>query len=214
MKEKLFLAKIKNSDDRDVVKYVEFKGFECNHYFSGLHIMGACTYGFEKEFRQVVEHDFDNLETILTQAELLKLFELNDKLKNLGYGIEIGSERYRVGMEIIKEYEDTIKVRLSSEDNQKLFEKVIKEEKNFMQQQYDLTEEEVNMIFDNYNGTYQDRAIVNCVYDNLDEFVEEEKIALGYADIPYFDDKAFGEDLLEDGYSLQLKSGKIVSYIY
>ena len=48
--------------------------------------------------------------------------------------------------EIIKEYEDTIKVRLSSEDNQKLFEKVIKEEKNFMQQQYDLTEEEVKQL--------------------------------------------------------------------
>lgn len=46
--EKLFLAKIKNDDDRDIVKYIEFSGFECNHYFGGLHIHGACFCGFEK----------------------------------------------------------------------------------------------------------------------------------------------------------------------
>ena len=61
--EKLFLAKIKNSDDRDIVKYIEFSGFECNHYFGGLHIHGACFCGFEKELRDIVENNFDPSKT-------------------------------------------------------------------------------------------------------------------------------------------------------
>lgn len=213
MAESLFLAKIKNSDDRDVVKYIEFEGFSCNHYFSGLHIVGACFSGFEKEFKYIVEHDFDSLETILTQEELLKLFELSDRLHDLGCGIEKGSEKYQIGMDIMKEYEDTIKAKLLSEDNQKLFQKVIKDEKIFIQKRYNLTDNEVDIIFDNYDSEYQDRAIIENVYNDLDELIDYQKKALGYDNIPYFDDEAFGIDLLANGYNLQLESGKIVSYI-
>ena len=68
--EKIFLAKELNDDDRDIVKYLEFNGFECGHYFGGLHIVGACFSGFEKEFREKVETDYENIETILTKEEL------------------------------------------------------------------------------------------------------------------------------------------------
>ena len=64
---KYFLGKELNTDDRDAVKYVEFDGFECGHYFGGLSVCGACFFGFEKEFRELVEKNFENIETILTK---------------------------------------------------------------------------------------------------------------------------------------------------
>ena len=117
MKNELFLAKIKNSDERDVVKYIEFTGFECDHYFGGLHIKGACFCGFEKELRDLVENNFGELETILTKDDFIKLFELNDELKTLGYGINKDSDKYNKGIEIIKEYENTIEKKLKSNEN-------------------------------------------------------------------------------------------------
>ena len=84
MRNRLFLAKVKNSDDRDIVKYIEFTGFECNHYFGGLHIEGAWFSGFEKEFRNLVENNFAELETILTKDEFTNLFKSNDELQTPG----------------------------------------------------------------------------------------------------------------------------------
>ena len=212
--EKVFLAKIKNSDDRDVVYYIEFNGFECEHYFGGLHLCGACFCGFEKEFKDIVEKDFDNLETILTKEEMSRLFELNDEIKALGYGIERDSENYNKGVAIMQEYCDTIGKKLLSDENKQLFEKVVKDEKEFVKKQYDLSDSETDEIFDNYFGGYQDRAIVSYVFNDIDELVEEEKFELGYEDIKYFDDDAFGRDLLESEYYYELDNGKIVSYSY
>lgn len=196
--EKIFLAKVKNSDDRDCVKYMEFEGFECGHYFGGLYIEGACFGGFEKEFRDLVENNFDKLETVLTKDEFMKLFELNDKIKDLGYGIDKDSERYRQGVQILKEYQNTIEKRLLSEENKQLFEKVKNDEKEYIKKEYYLSDDEVNEIFDNYNLDYRD----------------EEKWSLGYENQPYFDDEAFGDDLLNSERYLELDSGKIVEYAY
>lgn len=211
---RLFLAKVLNDDDRDVVKYMEFNGFECNHYFGGLQIKGACFSGFDKEFREQVENDFDSLETILTKDEFKKLFELNDEIKALGYGIEKDSEKYKKGMEIIEEYQNTIEKKLLSNENKELFEKVINDEKEYVGKTFDLGELEVDEIFDNYGLEYQDRAIVACVFNDFDDMVEQEKWSFGYEDIKYFDDEAFGYDLLNGEGYLQLSSGKIVSYNY
>lgn len=212
--EKVFLAKIKDSSERDCVKYIEFRGFECDHYFSGIHICGACFYGAEKEFREFTENHFEDLETILTKEEILKIFELNDELKDLGYGIDKGSEKYNKGLEIIKEFKETIEKKLLSEENEQLFQKVIADEKEYTKNEYNLINSEVEEIFNNYGLEYRDRAIVCAIFDDFDEMVEEEKFELGYDEIPYFDDKAFGNDLLNSEYYLELESGKIVYYAY
>lgn len=212
--EKIFLAKVKNSDDRDCVKYMEFEGFECGHYFGGLHIEGACFSGFEKEFRNLVENNFEELETILTKDEFIKLFKLNDELKALGYGIEKDSDKYNKGLEIIKEYQNTIEKRLLSEENKQLFEKVKNDEKEYIKKEYYLSDDEVNEIFDNYNLDYRDRAIVSAIFRDKDEMIEEEKWSFGYENQPYFDDEAFGDDLLNSESYLELESGKIVEYAY
>lgn len=211
----LFLCKIKNTNDRDCVKYIEFASFECDHYFGGIRISGPCFCGFEKELREAVENDFENVETILTKEEFLKLFSLHDDIKALGYGIEKGSEKYQKGMEIIEEYQKTIKAKLLSDENEKLFEKVVKDEKEYVKNEYNLTDDEVDYIFDHYNGDYKDRAIVSYVYDDADDLVANEKFSLGYDKQPYFDDDAFLRDLLTDDlYYLELESGRIVSYSY
>lgn len=212
--ETIFLAKENNTDDRDCVKYIEFCGFECDHYFGGLHIHGACFCGYEKEIREDIKNNYENYTTILSKEEFEHLFDISDRIRALGCGIEKGSEKYNEGMALINEYKTTIEPKLLSEANDELFEKVIKEEKEFVAEEYDLSGDEVDYIFDNYGLEYQDRAIVGCVYDDIDELVENEKWNLGYNDQPYFDDEAFANDLLNDDYYLELESGKIVSYMY
>ena len=212
--ERVFLAKEKNSDDRDIVKYIEFNGFECGHYFGGLHIVGACFSGYKEELKNIVENDFESLETILTRDEFIKLFELDRQLDDLGFGIEKDSDRYNKGMEIIAEFENTIGKKLLSDENRKLFEKVVADEKEYVKNEYDLTDEEVEEIFDNYGLEYQDRSIVGYVFRDFDEMVEEEKFSLGYDKVPYFDDESFGNDLLESENYLELESGRIVYYCY
>lgn len=214
MRNRLFLAKVKNSDDRDIVKYIEFTGFECNHYFGGLHIEGACFGGFEKEFRNLVENNFEELETILTKDEFIKLFKLNDELKALGYGIEKDSDKYNKGLEIIKEYKNTIEKKLQSNENKELFEKVIADEKEYVKNEYNLSDLEVDDIFENYGLEYQDRAIISHIFRDFDDMVYEEKFNFGYDEQPYFDDESFGYDLLESENYYKLDSGKIVSYNY
>ena len=210
MRNRLFLAKVKNSDDRDIVKYIEFTGFECNHYFGGLHIEGACFGGFEKEFRNLVENNFEELETILTKDEFIKLFKLNDELKALGYGIEKDSDKYNKGLEIIKEYENTIEKKLQSNENKELFEKVIADEKEYVKNKYNLSDLEVNDVFKNYHLEYQDRAIIGYIFKNFDNMVYEEKFNFGYDKQPYFDDEGFGYDLVNSENYYKLDSGKIV----
>ena len=213
MKE-IFLAKIKDSDDRDCVYYIEFCGFECGHYFGGLHLSGACFSGFEKEFRKEIENNFDNIETILTKKEFEKLFKLNDELKELGYGIKENDDRYNKGMKIIEEFKRTIGIKLASTENDKLFQKVIEDEKKYIKDEYSLSDDEINEIFDNYNLDYRDRAIVGTIFNNKDEMIEEAKWSFGYENQPYFDDEAFGDDLLNSESYLELDSGKIVEYAY
>ena len=93
-----FLLKI-NENDRDCVKYLDTEGtgaFECGHYFAGLRISGAC---FSGSLKEIKEQNFENITTILTEEELKRLFEFNEKISELGCGIVQGDERYQKGLE-------------------------------------------------------------------------------------------------------------------
>lgn len=213
MSKKYFLGKIKNSDDRDCVKYIEFGNFECGHYFSAFHIEGACFSGFEKELQDVILNDFDNFDTILTKQDFERLFEIKKKINDLGYGIKKDSDKYNLGIKYLKEL-DFFKEKLDSKENEILFNKIIEEEKQFCMEQYYLSREDIDFIFENYGLDYQDRAIIGVVFENFDEMVYEEKFSYGYENVPYFDDEAFGKDLLETENYLELENGKIVTYCY
>lgn len=215
--ENLFLAKIKNSDDRDCVFYVELRGFECNHYFGGLSLGGACFSGYEEEFRKIVDNDFDTLETIYTKEEMQELFRLNDELKSLGYGIEKDSDKYNKGIEILNKI-DCMLDKLKSGDNEELFQNVIEEEKEYCMQLYNLSKEQIDDIFDNYNSVYQDRAIICAVFEDKEDLFKDlvfngllpeiDDDLIDYIDIDnYVEDKV----LIYDCY-YTLDDGRIVHY--
>ena len=202
---------VKGINERDVVYYIEFRGFECNHYFNGFHLNGACFSGFEKEFKQLF--DEGKIESILTMQDIEKLYDINNKLADLGFGIEKDSDRYKQGIDLLKEL-DGIRTKLESKENEQLFNKVIEEEKNWCMSEYNLSRSDIDYIFRKYNGTYQDRGIISCVYNDFNDMVENAKWFLGYGNMPYFDDKAFGEDLLSGDYYLELEDERIVCLNY
>ena len=216
MNKYIFLLRIKDEGDRDAVKYLDLESgqFECGHYFAGLRICGACFSGFEKELK---ETSLNNFETILTHEELKRLWAFDDKIHQLGYGITAGDERYHKGLKYKEEIKDIIE-KLKSEENQKFFEKIQESEKEILKNDYDLTDEEITEIWDNYGQDYRDRAIVAYVYNNFDEFAEEtaESYCMTGNETQkrYFNYEAWGNDLLSDGYYYKLPSGKIVSYSY
>lgn len=210
----MFLGKIKNSDDRDCVIYMEFRGFECDHYFAGLRTSGACFSGRLNE----IKDNIDNFESILTKEELLKLFELDKMLDDLGYGIEKGSEKYNKGIEILNEYENTIGKKLASEENEKLFKKIIEEEKEIMKEEWNLTDKDIEDIFNAYDLEYRDRAIIGYVYNDAYDLGENEFDNIYNLDDnikKYIDYESFGNDLLSeyDGY-FELDDGRIVYLNY
>lgn len=213
MGKEIFLGKIKDYMDRDCVKYMEFAGFECDHYFGGLRINGACFSGGKDD----IKNNINNFETILTKEELLKLFELNDKIKELGYGIKKGSDKYNQGMKILEEYENTILKKLQSEDNKKLFEKVILDEKEKMKDMWNLSNEDIEKIFSKYNLNYRDSSIIAYVYDSsyvlaeeylnsnsrIDEFVKE-----------FINYDKLGDFLAENECYIILDDGRVVELCY
>jgi hypothetical protein len=214
--EKLFLAKIKDSDDRDCVFYVELSGFECNHYFGGLYLGGACFGGYEKDFRKIVDNDFDTLETIYTKEEMQELFRLNDELKSLGYGIEKDSDKYNQGVKLVNEI-DYMLDKLRSGDNEELYNFVIEEEKEYCMQEYNLSKEEIDDIFENYNDGYQDRAIICAVYEDKEDLFRDcafngliniDKDLIDYINIESYVD----DNILGCGCYYELDNGRIVYY--
>lgn len=152
-----------------------------------------------EEVEKAVKYNAENnYEYILVDDNNLIKYDTLAYLLRIGYQMNI--------------YADMVELRHKNYnfDN----EKVIADEKEYVKNEYDLTDDEVETIFENYGLEYQDRAIVGYVFRDFDEMVEEEKFSLGYDKVPYFNDEEFGNDLLENGNYLQLNSGKIVSYCY
>lgn len=111
--------------------------------------------------------------------------------------------------------------KLESDENQKLFQKVIEEEVNWMEDEYGLDKYDIKDIFDEYYLEYRDRGIIGCVFKDAYECGYEEAYSLGYIDNKndltsrYFDFEQFGEDLVrDDSYYYQLRDGRIVCLSY
>lgn len=94
----LFLYRLKNSEDRDACAYIDEipSSFECEHYFSGVRLQGACYSGGEFA-------PYEDIDTILTKQEYQKLLKFNHDIKQLGYGIKEGDLRYIQGIDLIKD---------------------------------------------------------------------------------------------------------------
>lgn len=213
MSKYVFLYK-ENLEHRDCCAYIEANPirWECNHYFGSVTLHGACY--SRGEFASYYE-----IRTILTEKEYYQLIEFNDKIKALGYGITKGDERYQKGIELCKAIQP-IYDKLLSEENDEFFEQIQIEEREYLMNEYDLDEDDIDMIFDNYGLDYRDRGVVGCIFNDEYDLGYEEAWSLGYVNnndsivSRYFDFEAFGRDMADDEYHCQLNDGRIVSLNY
>lgn len=215
MREHLFLYRIKDSDDRDCCAYIDADGpkFECNHYFGSITLCGSCYSG--REFPS-----YDEIETILTKDEYEEILTFNIFIKSLGYGIAKGDSKYKAGIKLI----DSIKhiyYKLKSDDAFAFFEEIQKSEMEYLKEEYNLSDRDIEEILNKYTEDFRDRSIVSYVYDDSEKAGYEEAWQLGYVkdndsiSSKYFDYKKFGEDLVKDDeYFMELCDGRVVNLSY
>lgn len=210
----IFLYREKDSDDRDCCAYIEPQPrWECDHYFGSVTLHGACYCG----------HDFpkyEDVETVLNKKEYNALVKYDKDLHKLGYGIKRGDERYEKGMALAEKMRPIFD-KLESDKAKEFQQKIIDSEIEWMKDEYNLSDEDIEKIFDEYYLDYRDRGIIGYVWDDIDEAAEEEAWQLGYVSLKgnepkdrYFDYEKFGEDLLENESYLELDDGRIVRLNY
>ena len=203
--------------DRDSVAYIECNAhrFE-GHYFAPVNITGAC-YSKDICFEPP---KYKNLTTILTKDEYKRLIRFGHDIRNLGYTIKPHSKTYNEGIKLCESVQDIFD-KLMSEENKRLFDKVVNSEIDYLQQEFKLSFEDIETIFDHYTLGYKDASIISYVYDNVEECGKEEMSS--YIDIPdlrcnlkrFFDYKKFGQALVDDGDTfLTLNDGRVVKFNY
>lgn len=213
MRKYVFLYK-DNTDDRDCCAYIETKAerWECNHYFGGVTLHGACY--CNSNFA-----NYEDIKTVLTEDEYNQLIKFNEEINGLGYGIVKGDERYKKGIELCKAIQPVYD-KLLSKENEEFFEQIQEEEKEYLMDEYNLDEDDIDMIFNNYGLDYRDRAVVGYVFEDAYDLGYEEAWSLGYVNNDdsitsrYFDFEAFGKDLKYDENYCELADGRIVSLMY
>lgn len=190
-----FLFKENGTDDRDCVRYVELKDLKKSDVCidGKFNVHGTCYSMSLKE----EDTDYENITTILTEEEYKML--CNPKGKDLTSIIE----------------------KLESEENTELFEQIIEEEKEYLMGEYNLNEDDIETIFDNYGLDYRDRAVVGYVYEDTYDLGYETAWSCGYVSNNdsimdrYFDFEKFGEDLVNDDECYcQLANGRCVYLMY
>lgn len=180
--------------------------------FWGVTLHGACYCGHTFA-------NYEDIETVLTEKEYNQLVKFNEDIHGLGYGITKGDERYNKGIELCKAIQP-IYDKLLSEENEEFFEKIAEEEKEYLMNEFNLDEEDIDNIFDNYGLDYRDRGVVGYVYKDAYDLGYEQAFSLGYINdndsiaSRYFDFEAFGEDLKYDEYYCELKDGRIAYLSY
>ena len=210
----LFLYRRKKDSDRDACAYIGFNPmrFECNHYFGAPILGGPCYSG--GGFRP-----YEDIETILTEEEYDRLLQFSKQIRDLGFGIEKGSERYRRGCELCDGIQDVYD-HLKSDEAIAFYEKIKKEEDEILMDDYGLTEDDLKAIFEKYELDYHDRSVVSYVFDDVAKFGREEALELGYmgqdtVSQKYFDYERFGKDLItDDNCYLLLPDGRVVCLSY
>lgn len=230
MKKYYFLFKINDSGDRIVVNYIEpdrLGKLECGHYFPSINLTGACFSGsliIKKIGEKIVfincfnekQSDFDDITTILSKEEFVALDAYNKAINKLGCGIKEGDDRHLKGLELFKKIKPILE-KLKSPDNEALFQKVIAEEREFIKNEHNLDDEEIDEIFNEYSLDYRDRGIVGSIWNNIEEAAHEE--AESYGEVKdgndrFFNYEEFGKALLEGDSYIELSSGKVVRLMY
>lgn len=201
MREKYFLFKENNTNDRDCVKYLEFNNE--NEFSFG--ICGACFWGISRE-RQDILNNYDNLTTALTKEELTQLFEIDSTWVD-NRTTDNATTLYN------------IKKKLESDLNKDLFMQVQEEETEWLYNEYSLDYNDIEEIFDHYRLEYRDRAVVDYVwtdtYQLAENYIDECCNVENWLE-PYIDYEAFGRDMVDNDEEryVELTDGRIVELSY
>lgn len=211
--DKVFLYK-DNSEDRDCCAYIKASPmrWECDHYFGSVGLNGAC-------YSNSNFADYKDIKTVLTEEEYGQLIQFALDIRDLGYGITKGDERYNKGVELCKAIQPVYD-KLLSEENEEFFEQIQAEEREYLMDEYGFDDDDIDKIFGNYSLDYRDRGVIGCVFKDIYDCGYEEAWSLGYVEnndsivSRYFDFEAFGEDLANDEYHVLLDDGRVVSLNY
>lgn len=212
-----------NNKGRDCVKYAELDGInklQCGNYYPQINFSGACYSGdFDKilENEKNIDEIYPNITTILTKEDFKKLAKYNENIKSLGGGLDTQPQKQQQANEFYKGIENIIE-KLKSKENENLFEKIIEEEKIFLIQEYNFSENDIERIFNYYLLDFKDRGVVGCVYSDYYDLGEYVYSNLA-GDVPsfiekHFDYESFGESLTNDGDYIELEDGRIVDLNY
>lgn len=201
---KAFMFREIDKDNRDCCSYLDAK------YREGvlhLNTCGACFYGSSTRGLP----NYDTIETVLTEEEYNAV-----------------SDYIRVSKGILSNFEHLVKnskpiveqaiKKLQSDEGKEFFEKIVADEKEYLKEQWNLSDKDIEDIFDAYPYEYKDRAIVGVIYEDYYELGETEALNVGYHSQSigkimdrYFNYEKFGEDLVEEnGEYVELDDGRIV----
>lgn len=189
---KYFAYKIKNSNDRDCVAYIDTTKYKNQITNYPVEVKGSCYSCSIDTHTKFI--DYSELETILTEDEYNKL--LNPNGTDLTY----------------------IMNKLESEENQEFFENVIQEEIKYLKNEFYLFDEDIEEIFTYYSLDYKDRSIISAVYDSAEDLAVE--VIEEYYNIPdilknYIDYNSLGKDELSNCEEyIELSDGRIVTLSY
>lgn len=191
----VFLYRTKAADDRDCCAYIDIDDLKAAH--TGIdgkfNVHGAC---YSSSLGGMYsDYAYNEVDTILTEEQYNRLVNPmeNDSL-------------------------DDIIAALTSEEAENYFEQIIESEREYIAEEYNLSDEEIDTVFNEYYLPYRDRGIIGYVWKNYEE-VGREYMDACY-NVPdflenYVDYKSFGEDLVnEAGRYIELESGWIVEVNY
>jgi hypothetical protein len=179
-----------NSEDRDCVKYIDVADLRTKHVCidGKFNVEGAC---FSMSYK--AEVPYSEVKTILSEQEYYALAEPKD-----------------IDLQPIID-------KILSDENEQLFEEVQQEEKEYLKEEYNLNDDDINILFNNYGLEYRDRGILSTVWDSIDEASEDEAEQLGFVTKEneiYFDYEKFGADMLEEEQYIELTNGKVAYLNY
>ena len=198
---KKFLLKINRENQAPIVVYVDPATLRKGHFYlsfcpSPYNVYGML-YGGEVKY--------SDLTTLLTEEEF-KAICCDD---NINYHAVICNAESK-GINI-----PAILNKVESEENEKLFEQVIQEEKDYLINKEGMREDDVNYLFDCL-GDRKDSSALYGLFKNekeLGEYYVDDNYDVDSFLENYIDYEAIGRNLLEDDSRyLKLPSGLIAEY--
>lgn len=195
MKNYVFLFRTKAADDRDCCAYIDIDDLKTVHTCidGKFNVHGAC---YSSSLGGLcADYQYSEIDTILTENQYNRLVNPNDN----------------------DSFEDIIEA-LTNKEAENYFEQIIESERKFIADEYNLSDEEIDTVFDEYFLPYRDRGIIGYVWRNYEDLGMEYVEACG--NIPeflekYIDYESFGKDLVyETNNYIELESGWIVEVNY